>query len=121
MRIMTKHEKAVLTEKCSAALRSVMRYRGMNVPQLARKANVPRRTVELYTQADVCLANARAATVLRMAKVLDVDPMILIGEESIDRFYEKEGIPRPEVPEVIKKLRKKNMVDLSRLRSGGRY
>ena len=103
----------IQTKRCSNALKAVMDYRKVNVPALAARINVSPRTIEEYTSAKVSLANAKARTVILMAKELNVDPLILIGEKSIEDFYTAEK-RRGKKPgrKTLEMLREKNTVKI---------
>ncbi len=78
------------TELCASNLRSILRYRRMSVPDLAKAIGVSPRTIEAYTAGRVSIFDAKAKTVLSIADELKIDPHILIGEMEIEVFFNRE-------------------------------
>lgn len=78
------------TELCASNLRALLRYKNMSVPDLAKRIGVSARTLEAYTAGRVSLPDAKASTILHIAKELKVDPYILIGDVPVDTFFRKE-------------------------------
>lgn len=85
-----KKGRSPVTELCSSNLRAALRYREMSVAELAKRVGVSSRTLEAYTAGRVSLTDAKASTVMSMARELKIDPYILVGEKPIDTFFEKE-------------------------------
>lgn len=75
---------------CAGNLKTVLRYRGMSVADLAEDLGMSQRTLEAYTSGRVSLENAQAKTVMVIAEYLRVDPAILIGMKPVDEFFERE-------------------------------
>lgn len=77
--------------KCSAALNEVIRYRGITLDELAKKAGIDADTLQKYTVTSLDIRQANALDVMHLASALDVDPAILLGEKSIDEFKNEQG------------------------------
>lgn len=82
-----RRKKALL---CAGNLKTVLRYRGMSVADLAEDLDMSKRTLEAYTSGRISLENAQAKTVMMIAEYLRVDPMVLVGMKPVDEFFERE-------------------------------
>jgi len=99
-----KKERDPKTELCASNLRALLRYKNMSVPDLAKRIGVSARTIEAYTAGRVSLPDAKASTILHIAKELKVDPYILIGDIPIEIFFRKEEATRKRRADSYQKM-----------------